>query len=121
MEQFGFSFDMSRCSGCMACVVACMDQNDLNGDGPSFRQVVRLEKGEYPDTRLSFVSLACFHCSDAPCMNVCPKSAISVNPEKGMVVNEINHTMEFHSAQPVSGVNIADEIVNYVVEVAKRK
>jgi hypothetical protein len=35
------------------------------------------------------------------------------------VVNEINHTMGFHSAQPVSGVDIADEIVNYVVEVAK--
>ena len=42
------------------------------------------------------------------------------HPEKGLVVNEINHTMEFHSAQPVSGVNIADEIVNYVVEVAKK-
>ncbi|MCF6277694.1 MAG: lysine biosynthesis protein LysX [Anaerolineales bacterium] len=41
------------------------------------------------------------------------------HPEKGLVVNEINHTMEFHSAQPVSGVNIADEIVNYVVEMAK--
>ena len=41
------------------------------------------------------------------------------HPDKGLVVNEINHTMEFHSAQPVSGVNIADEIVNYVVEVAK--
>jgi [lysine-biosynthesis-protein LysW]--L-2-aminoadipate ligase len=43
------------------------------------------------------------------------------HPDKGLVVNEINHTMEFHSAQPVSGVNIADEIVNYVVEVAKSK
>jgi [lysine-biosynthesis-protein LysW]--L-2-aminoadipate ligase len=41
------------------------------------------------------------------------------HPEKGLVVNEINHTMEFHAAQPVSGVNIADEIVNYVVHVAK--
>jgi [lysine-biosynthesis-protein LysW]--L-2-aminoadipate ligase len=41
------------------------------------------------------------------------------HPEKGMVVNEINHTMEFHTAQPISGVDIADEIVNYVMEVAK--
>ena len=76
MTQFGFSFDLSRCSGCMACVVTCMDQNDLSGDGPSFRQVIRLEKGEYPATQLSFVSLACFHCSDAPCLSVCPKGAI---------------------------------------------
>ena len=41
------------------------------------------------------------------------------HPEKGLVVNEINHTMEFHSTQPITGVDIADEIVNYVVEVAK--
>jgi [lysine-biosynthesis-protein LysW]---L-2-aminoadipate ligase len=40
------------------------------------------------------------------------------HPEKGLMVNEINHTMEFHSAQPVSGVDIADEIVNYVIGVA---
>jgi [lysine-biosynthesis-protein LysW]--L-2-aminoadipate ligase len=42
------------------------------------------------------------------------------HPQKGLVVNEINHTMEFHSAQPVSGVDIADEIVNYVVEIAQK-
>ena len=41
------------------------------------------------------------------------------HPEKGLVVNEINHTMEFHSAQPVSGVDIADEIVRYTVNVAR--
>ena len=41
------------------------------------------------------------------------------HPERGMMVNEINHTMEFHTAQPVSGVDIADEIVSYVVKVAK--
>ena len=38
-----------------------------------------------------------------------------------MLVNEINHTMEFHTVQPVSGIDIADEIVNYVMEVAKSR
>ena len=41
------------------------------------------------------------------------------HPEKGLLVNEINHTMEFHTAQPISGVDIAGEIVNYVMEVAQ--
>ena len=41
------------------------------------------------------------------------------HPHKGMLVNEVNHTMEFHTAQPISGVDIADEIVNYVMEVAR--
>jgi [lysine-biosynthesis-protein LysW]--L-2-aminoadipate ligase len=43
------------------------------------------------------------------------------HPDKGMVVNEINHTMEFHTAQPISGIDIASEIVSYVVDVAKNR
>jgi [lysine-biosynthesis-protein LysW]--L-2-aminoadipate ligase len=38
--------------------------------------------------------------------------------ERGYLVNEINHTMEFHTIQPLSGIDIAGEIVNYVLEVA---
>ncbi len=41
------------------------------------------------------------------------------HPEKGLLVNEVNHTMEFHTAQPISGVNIADEIVSYVIKIAR--
>ncbi len=41
------------------------------------------------------------------------------HPERGYLVNEINHTMEFHTAQPISGVDIADEIVQYVMRAAK--
>jgi [lysine-biosynthesis-protein LysW]--L-2-aminoadipate ligase len=41
------------------------------------------------------------------------------HPTKGLVVNEINHTMEFHTAQPISGIDIAGEIVSFVVNVAK--
>ena len=41
------------------------------------------------------------------------------HPEKGVLVNEINHTLEFHTAQPTSGVDIAGEIVDYVIRIAK--
>jgi [lysine-biosynthesis-protein LysW]--L-2-aminoadipate ligase len=43
------------------------------------------------------------------------------HPEKGLIVNEINHTMEFHTMQPLSGIDIAGEIVEYVVASAKGK
>jgi len=39
--------------------------------------------------------------------------------ERGYLVNEINHTMEFHTMQPVSGIDIAGEIVEFVVSVTK--
>ncbi len=37
------------------------------------------------------------------------------HPQRGFLVNEINHTMEFHTAQPISGIDIAGEIVDYVI------
>ena len=40
------------------------------------------------------------------------------HPDRGYLVNEINHTMEFHTAQPTTGVDIAGEIVEYVLRVA---
>jgi [lysine-biosynthesis-protein LysW]--L-2-aminoadipate ligase len=43
------------------------------------------------------------------------------HPERGLIVNEINHTMEFHTMQPVSGIDIASEIVDYVVNVASKE
>ena len=46
---------------------------------------------------------------------------LMAHPERGLLINEVNHTMEFHTAQPISGVDIADEIVNYVVGIAKEK
>jgi [lysine-biosynthesis-protein LysW]--L-2-aminoadipate ligase len=41
------------------------------------------------------------------------------HPERGYVVNEINHTMEFHTLMPTTGVDIPGMIVDYVLAVAR--
>ena len=41
------------------------------------------------------------------------------SPE-GLVVHEVNNTVEFKGASQVSGVNIPAAIVGYVLELAKR-
>jgi len=41
------------------------------------------------------------------------------HPERGLIVNEVNHTMEFHTMQPLSGIDIAGEIVDYTVNRAR--
>ncbi len=43
------------------------------------------------------------------------------HPQRGFLVNEINHTMEFHTAQPISGIDIAGEIVEYVARLARQR
>lgn len=84
--QLGFDLNLSRCSGCMACVVACFDQNDISKIGPSFRHVPQIEIGAYPDAIIRYVSLSCMHCGEAPCIIVCPVGAIKKINENGVVV-----------------------------------
>ncbi len=85
MTQLGFSLNVSRCSGCMACVVACMDQNDLPENGPGFRYVAKIETGIYPSAEISFASISCFNCGNAPCVIVCPTGAIKRRSQDGIV------------------------------------
>jgi len=41
--------------------------------------------------------------------------------ERGYLINEVNHTMEFHTMQPLSGIDIAGEIVEYAMSLAREK
>lgn len=83
-EQLAFSFDAKRCTGCMACVVACQDQNDIKSGDTSLRRVFSFEEGPYPAT-LGCLSIACMHCGDAPCVMACPTGAVFKHAESGVV------------------------------------
>ncbi len=40
------------------------------------------------------------------------------DPDRGLLVNEVNHTMEFHSSVPVTGVDIPGKVIEHTVAVA---
>lgn len=42
------------------------------------------------------------------------------DPQRGYLVNEINHTMEFHTLAPTTGVDIAGIIADYTIAVARK-
>ncbi|NPA92168.1 MAG: lysine biosynthesis protein LysX [Chloroflexi bacterium] len=44
---------------------------------------------------------------------------IMEHPERGYLVNEINHSMEFHTTVPLTGVDIPGMIVDYALQVAR--
>jgi len=73
--QLGFVIDHSRCIGCHACTVACKSENDVPlGD---FRTWVKYtEEGDFPAVKRSFAVLRCNQCTDAPCVTICPVTAL---------------------------------------------
>ncbi len=85
--QLGFVLDMTRCIGCHACTVACKSENAVPvGD---FRTWVKYtEEGSFPEVDRSFTVLRCNQCSDAPCVTICPVTALDKRPD-GIV--DIDH------------------------------
>jgi len=73
--QLGFVLDQSQCIGCHACTVACKAENDVPVG--NYRTWVKYtEEGEFPEVRRSFSVLRCNQCTDAPCVTICPTSAL---------------------------------------------
>jgi anaerobic dimethyl sulfoxide reductase subunit B len=97
-RQLAFLFDAQHCSGCMACVVACQDQNDWKAEDAVFRRVTCYEKGTYPANPL-FVSLSCMHCGDAPCLLACPTGALFRHEGSGIVDVDRDVCIGCHSCE----------------------
>lgn len=73
--RYGFVIDHRKCIGCHACTVACKSENEVPLG--TFRTWVKyIEKGEFPDTRRFFSVMRCNHCDDAPCITICPVTAL---------------------------------------------
>lgn len=41
------------------------------------------------------------------------------DPDRGLLINEVNHTMEFHSTVPLTGVDIPGLLVDYALSIAR--
>lgn len=64
--------DKTLCSGCLACVVACMDQHyeetKVNAVSPRIYEVRVSERTGLQN----YITRSCLHCKDAPCIAACP-------------------------------------------------
>lgn len=73
--KYGFVIDNRKCIGCHACTTACKSEHDVPV-GVNRTWVKQVEKGEFPNTRRLFSVMRCNHCTDAPCVEICPVEAL---------------------------------------------
>jgi anaerobic dimethyl sulfoxide reductase subunit B (iron-sulfur subunit) len=94
MAKLAFFFDATMCTGCKACQVACKDKSDLPV-GVNWRRVaefsggnwVKNPDGTYDNTAFAYyTSIACNHCDNPLCLDVCPTQAIWKRDEDGIVL-----------------------------------
>ncbi|ARS88364.1 4Fe-4S ferredoxin N-terminal domain-containing protein [Natrarchaeobaculum aegyptiacum] len=96
--QWGMTIDLERCDGCLSCVTACADENQLDS-GVNWMYVLEFDDPDNEEGTESSLARAagpaanrlvrpCQHCTDAPCEKVCPTTARHTRDYDGLVLTD---------------------------------
>ena len=83
--RWGMVIDLENCTGCLACVDGCHQENGLSDGEHWMYSLAFLDENR---DSVNFLVRGCMHCSNAPCVKVCPVAARHVREADGIVLTD---------------------------------
>lgn len=76
MPRLGMVINLQKCVSCGCCTISCKTEHNTRtrGGGQSFNHadLMMATEGTFPSTGYWVMPVLCNHCTDAPCVRVCP-------------------------------------------------
>lgn len=110
MAKLALLIDHHTCFNCQACVVSCMQENDLSAG--SWINVVTVGPREVDGNILvDYVPVTCAHCAKPACVDACPVDAITKRADGVVLIDEslCNGCMACIPACPFAVIRFNDE------------
>jgi len=86
IRNIHFTFHPERCVGCGACVMACINENQIDiARQQPYRLLKKNEYGDDETLSITWFVHGCMHCADHPCVKVCPRHCLHRDAEFGLV------------------------------------
>jgi len=99
MKKWNLIVDIEKCEDCNNCFLSCKDEhvdNDFQGyslsqpkHGHRWVNIMRTERGQFPQIDVAYLPIFCMHCDNAPCIKAAQDGAVYKRDDGIVIIDPV--------------------------------
>jgi Fe-S-cluster-containing dehydrogenase component len=106
MKKWNLIIDIEKCEDCNNCFLSCKDEhvdNDFQGysrsqprHGHRWVNIMRKERGQFPQIDVAYLPIFCMHCDNAPCIKAAQDGAVYKRDDGIVIIDPVKAQGQKH-------------------------